>query len=57
MKFWRGNETIKEISLDKILNEEVIINKPILGICLGYQIMFKKKENKNIEGLGWINGG
>ncbi len=56
--FGEGMKLLKKYSLDKILNEEVIINKkPILGICLGYQIMFKKsEENKNIEGLGWING-
>ena len=30
---------------------------PILGICLGYQLMFESsEESPNSKGLGWIKG-
>ena len=56
--FGEGMKLIKKYSLDRILNEQIINKKkPILGICLGYQIMLKKsEENKKTSGLGWING-
>ena len=38
------------------LNEAVLIKKtPILGICLGMQIMGKTSEEGNVNGLGWID--
>ena len=39
------------------LNEFVITKKkPILGVCVGMQIMGKKSEEGNVKGLGWLNG-
>ena len=39
------------------LNEAVIVNKcPILGICVGMQILGNSSEEGNESGLGWING-
>ena len=29
--------------------------KPVLGICLGMQLMAKNSEEGNTEGLGWID--
>jgi len=45
-------------NLNNILNEEVIINKkPILGICLGMQLLFQgSEENGHHKGLGWLEG-
>ena len=37
---------------DFVLNKE----RPVLGICLGMQLMTKSSEEGNIDGLGWING-
>ena len=38
------------------LNELVIDQKiPILGICLGMQLLCNYSEEGNKEGLGWIN--
>ena len=31
-------------------------NCPILGVCVGMQIMFECSEEGDLEGLGWING-
>ena len=39
------------------LEKAVIENKtPILGICLGMQMMTEGSEEGNLEGLGWIRG-
>lgn len=40
------------------LKKEVLINKkPILGLCLGMQLLFKSSEEGGFtEGLGFING-
>lgn len=39
------------------LNKAVIINKiPILGICVGMQIMGDSSDEGNEKGLGWIPG-
>lgn len=29
---------------------------PILGVCVGMQIMFQRSEEGNLEGLGWFKG-
>ena len=39
-----------------ILNELILVLKrPILGICLGMQLMTKGSEEGTLSGLGWIN--
>lgn len=39
------------------LNEAVIgANTPVLGICLGMQLLLEKSEEGNCNGLGWIPG-
>ena len=38
------------------LNKEVLISKkPILGICLGMQLMAKHSEEGDAEGFGWFD--
>lgn len=47
---------LEEFNLIEILNEEVLINKkPILGICLGMQLMTKGSDEGLKKGLGWID--
>ncbi len=54
--FQKAMEVLKNHNLIDVLNEEVLVKKkPILGICLGMQLLAKKSEEGNIEGLGWIN--
>ena len=39
------------------LNKKVLSEKiPILGVCVGMQIMGNSSEEGNLDGLGWIPG-
>jgi glutamine amidotransferase len=50
-------ETIEKLSLDKIIKEEVNKNKPLLGICLGMQLLFENGfEGVERKGLGLLKG-
>jgi glutamine amidotransferase len=47
----------ESISIDFLNNEVLIKKKPILGICVGMQIMATNGyENTLTNGLGWIEG-
>ena len=51
-----GMGRLNESGLIPTLNNLVLENKiPILGICLGMQLMAKKSEEGNLSGLGWID--
>ena len=53
-------EAVKRLSdrgLIDVIKEYVALNKPFLGICLGYQLMFEKsEESPDVEGLGIFKG-
>jgi imidazole glycerol-phosphate synthase subunit HisH len=50
-------DTIERLSLDKIIREEASNNKPLLGICLGMQLLFDKGfEGLERSGLGLLKG-
>lgn len=50
-------DTIEKLSLDKIIKEEVKMGKPLLGICLGMQLLFEKGfEGVERNGLGLLKG-
>lgn len=54
--FANGVNKLKESGIWDILNKKVLIEKtPILGICLGMQLMAKFSEEGNVEGLGWFD--
>lgn len=41
----------------KVLDKEVLENKvPVLGICVGMQILAQNSEEGKLPGLGWIKG-
>ena len=47
---------LKARGLWDFLNEAVLVqNIPILGICLGMQLMAKSSTEGDVEGLGWFN--
>ncbi|GKX66946.1 imidazole glycerol phosphate synthase subunit HisH [Inconstantimicrobium mannanitabidum] len=55
--FNKGMENLKASQLDKIIIEEARKGKPILGICLGMQLLFDKSyEIEETQGLSLING-
>ncbi len=40
-----------------VLEEKVLLQKiPFLGICVGMQLLFRKSEEGNLKGLGWLKG-
>lgn len=52
-----GMENLDSKGLIKILNQKVIQEKtPILGICLGMQLMTEGSDEGKLPGLGWIEG-
>ncbi len=55
--FGDGMRNLRERNLVEPLTELVIkAGKPILGICLGFQLLAKKSEEfGDHEGLGWID--
>jgi len=51
-----GMAQLKKSGLIEALNQRVLHDKiPILGICLGAQLLTKGSEEGNEPGLGWIN--
>ncbi len=47
---------IKESGFINILNEKALIQQiPIMGICLGMQLLTNKSEEGSLQGLGWID--
>lgn len=54
--FDAGMNNLEKSGLISILNKKVIEEKtPILGICLGMQLLTKKSEEGIKPGLGWID--
>jgi glutamine amidotransferase len=55
--FAKAMQQLSESNLISVLND-VVLNqkKPILGICLGMQLLAKFSEEGNVNGLGWIDG-
>jgi imidazole glycerol-phosphate synthase subunit HisH len=53
--FDQGMINLKQRGLLEVLNQRVLIEKvPILGICLGFQLLSKSSEEGQLPGLGWI---
>lgn len=53
--FDRGMNSLNSSGLATILSEQVLVNKkPILGICLGMQMMTRGSEEGIQQGLGWV---
>jgi len=54
--FDHGMKQLKKSGMVELLNEKVINEKiPILGICLGAQMMCKGSEEGNLSGLSWFD--
>lgn len=54
--FARGMENLRSKRLIEVLNYKVLEEKtPILGICLGMQLLTNHSEEGDAEGLKWID--
>lgn len=54
--FDQGMANLERMGLIPVLNERVIEHRtPILGICLGMQLMTKSSEEGKAAGLGWVD--
>jgi glutamine amidotransferase len=54
--FKRAMENLTSFGLIEALNQKVLVEKtPILGICLGMQLMTTFSEEGDCRGLGWID--
>jgi glutamine amidotransferase len=54
--FDHGIRHIQERGLLDVLNEKVLGQKtPVLGVCLGCQLITKSSEEGGLPGLGWID--
>src|ERR1035437_6185018 len=50
-----GMRSIEERGLREVLDERVLAQKvPVLGICLGAQLMTSTSEEGRLPGLGWV---
>ena len=48
---------LRDSGLDKVIKDECAKGKPLLGICLGMQMLFERSFEYGVhEGLGLING-
>ena len=55
--FADAKQKLVDTGLIPVINEEVANGKPLLGICLGMQMLFEKSfEYGEHEGLGYIKG-
>lgn len=54
--FSKAIQNLKSLHLFDVLNETVLVKKtPILGICLGLQLMAKHSEEGDMAGFGWFD--
>jgi glutamine amidotransferase len=54
--FGKAMSNLKELNLLETLNEAVLVKqRPILGICLGMELMAKEGEEGSTHGLGWLD--
>lgn len=54
--FDAGMRNLQESKLIPLLNQKVLVEKtPLVGLCLGMQLLTKESEEGRLAGLGWID--
>jgi glutamine amidotransferase len=55
--FARAMERVRELGLDELIATKAAAGTPVLGVCLGYQLLFESSsELGGADGLGLIEG-
>jgi glutamine amidotransferase len=55
--FPKAMEAVRELALDELMAERLAAGVPVLGICLGMQLLFERSsELAGAEGLGFLAG-
>jgi imidazole glycerol-phosphate synthase subunit HisH len=55
--FPRAMERVREIGLDELVARRIDAGRPVLGICLGLQLLFESSvENEGASGLALLDG-
>lgn len=54
--FDAGMNRLRELDLEEVLQEKHDDGTPILGLCLGMQLLFDRSAEGSSKGLGWIRG-
>jgi glutamine amidotransferase len=55
--FPKAMERIRKLSFDRLVREHAAAERPVLGICLGMQLLFERSsELGGAEGLGLLRG-
>jgi imidazole glycerol-phosphate synthase subunit HisH len=55
--FDNGMKELSKLNLIDLLNEKILGEKiPVLGICLGMQLLTERSEEGILDGLKWIKG-
>jgi glutamine amidotransferase len=47
---------LREHGLDRSIREFAETGRPLLGVCLGMQVLFERSEEGNVDGLGLLRG-
>ena len=48
---------LRELGLDEVIREQAAAGAPVLGICLGIQLLYtRSEEHEDVEGLGLLSG-
>jgi glutamine amidotransferase len=54
--FDAGIKNLHDFELWSVLNDKVLVQEtPVLGICLGVQLMCKRSEEGSLPGFGWFD--
>jgi imidazole glycerol-phosphate synthase subunit HisH len=56
--FPRAMRNLRELGLESLIRERAASGTPLLGICLGMQLLFERSEELEVaDGLGLLKGG